>query len=179
MRIHLFGASGSGVTTLGEALAARLSIPYFDADQYYWLPTEPPFEIRRDPVERNHLLKADIDRHSSWIIGGSLDTWGSDWQTLFDLVVFLWIPAEIRIQRLWQREIERYGPGIQQNPEQRQRSEAFIEWASGYDSGLQKGRSKPRHESWMQQLSCPVLRLEGDLTVEERVKAVLAAIDQR
>ncbi|WP_338876051.1 adenylate kinase [Spirosoma sp. SC4-14] len=178
MRIHLVGASGSGVTTLGEALAARLSIPYFDADAYYWLPTQPPFQVRHDPTVRNQLLKTDLNQHPNWIVGGSLDSWGSYWETLFDLVVYLWIPADIRIQRLWQREIDRYGFGAQQNAEQRQRSEAFIEWAAGYDSGLQQGRSKPRHESWLQQLSCPVLRLEGDLTVEERITAVLGAIDQ-
>lgn len=39
-RIQIFGASDSGVTTLGFALAERLDCPYFDSDEYLWLPTD-------------------------------------------------------------------------------------------------------------------------------------------
>jgi hypothetical protein len=35
-RIHILGASGSGTTTLGHALAARLQCPHFDTDAYFW-----------------------------------------------------------------------------------------------------------------------------------------------
>ena len=41
-RIHILGASGSGTTTLGRALAARLQCPHFDTDDCFWLPTDPP-----------------------------------------------------------------------------------------------------------------------------------------
>lgn len=43
MHIHITGASGSGTTTLGRALAQALGWRYLDADRYYWLPTSPPF----------------------------------------------------------------------------------------------------------------------------------------
>jgi adenylate kinase family enzyme len=33
-RIHILGAYGSGTTTLGRALAARLQYLYFDMDDY-------------------------------------------------------------------------------------------------------------------------------------------------
>jgi hypothetical protein len=39
-RIHILGASGTGTTTLGKALADRLNCPHFDADRFYWLPTD-------------------------------------------------------------------------------------------------------------------------------------------
>ena len=41
-RIHVFGASGAGVTTLGRALADALGTPHHDTDDYFWLPTTPP-----------------------------------------------------------------------------------------------------------------------------------------
>lgn len=37
-------------------------------------------------------------------------------------------------------------------------------------------RSKALHEKWMEKLMCPIIRLEGDLTVEERVKACIQKI---
>ena len=33
-RLHTLGASGSGTTTLGRALAERLQCPHFDTDDY-------------------------------------------------------------------------------------------------------------------------------------------------
>ena len=42
-RIHLFGASGCGATTLGAVLGERLDVPHLEADNYYWVPTDPPF----------------------------------------------------------------------------------------------------------------------------------------
>lgn len=173
MHIHIFGASGSGVTTLGQELSLRIAMPYFDADDYYWLPTDPPFQTKRDPAERNSLLKNDLNHHDDWVLGGSLDTWDNEFQSLFNWVVFLWIPTELRIERLKQREIERYGQHVLNDPIRRQQSDDFINWAAEYDSGLLKGRSKPRHEAWIQQLPCPVIRIEGDLTVEERIAVIL------
>jgi adenylate kinase family enzyme len=41
-RIHITGASGAGVTTLGRASANALAIPHHDTDDYFWQPTRPP-----------------------------------------------------------------------------------------------------------------------------------------
>lgn len=35
MRLHIFGTSGSGVNTLGQALAKHLQVPYFDNDAFF------------------------------------------------------------------------------------------------------------------------------------------------
>ena len=39
-RIHIVGASGAGVTTLGRAVADALAIPHHDTDDFFWLPTD-------------------------------------------------------------------------------------------------------------------------------------------
>jgi len=46
-RIHITGASGAGTTTLGEHLARALRCDHFDTDDYYRLPADPPFRIKR------------------------------------------------------------------------------------------------------------------------------------
>jgi adenylate kinase family enzyme len=43
MKIHIFGASGSGVSTLGKSLALQLKIPFYDADDFYWKKQIPLF----------------------------------------------------------------------------------------------------------------------------------------
>ena len=47
MRTLITGASGSGTSTLARSVAARLGIAVFDTDDYFWLPTSPPFVSKR------------------------------------------------------------------------------------------------------------------------------------
>ncbi|MEX1377920.1 MAG: hypothetical protein AB1Z23_10695 [Eubacteriales bacterium] len=55
-RIHIFGAAGSGVTTLGKALSEYINIPVFDYDDYYWENTDPPFSVERPKEKRLEMI---------------------------------------------------------------------------------------------------------------------------
>jgi len=61
-RVHILGASGAGPTTLAQALAARLGCPHYDVDDYFWLPSDPPFQHIRDREARRAMLSADLDK---------------------------------------------------------------------------------------------------------------------
>jgi adenylate kinase family enzyme len=171
MHINIFGASGSGVTTLGQALSEKLDYPYFDSDHYFWFTSDPPFTERRPPEERNALINKEMAGNESWILGGSVINWNNNWQ--FDLSVFLYIPQELRLQRLKDREHERYGDIIYTDKERNRLYNEFIEWARGYDELITNSRSLHSHKNWMNNLKTPLLVIEGDTTVEERVEAVV------
>jgi adenylate kinase family enzyme len=166
MRVLVTGASGSGTTTLGRALAVRLHVPFFDADDYYWLPTNPPFKAKRDSVSRLGLFLGDLRETQSAVVAGSVMSWGAELENSFSLVVFLTLNAEIRVARLRVRELAMLG---QIDPE-------FLEWAGQYEEGRLPGRSRRRHEQWLSERSCPVLRLDGDLSVDERLTRVVQAL---
>lgn len=175
-RIHVTGASGSGTTTLGRAIAARWRHAHLDTDAFFWEATDPPFTTKRAIDERLRLLGAALETHASWVLSGALDGWGASLQHRFDLVVFLWIPPELRMARLAARERERHGleaisPGGPLHGAHRE----FLAWAERYDSAGPEQRSLVRHRAWLETLRCPVLRLEGDLTVEERLAAIARA----
>jgi adenylate kinase family enzyme len=176
MHINIFGASGSGVTTLGQALSERLGYPYFDSDHYFWFPSDPPFIERRPPEERNAMINKEMAGNESWILGGSVINWNNNWQ--FDLSVFLYIPQELRLQRLKDREHERYGEIIYTDKERNRLYNEFIEWARGYDELITNSRSLHSHKNWMNNLKTPLLVIEGAITVEERVEAVLKKIEE-
>jgi adenylate kinase family enzyme len=174
MKLHLFGAAGSGVTTLGHALSEALAWPYFDTDDYFWLPTIPAFTDRRPAAERNAQLRADLQAHPRAIVGGSIGGWGDEWFGAFDFVVFLWLPPALRLQRLHEREYQRYD---QTDPAQVARTQAFLTWAAGYDTNSTGGsRTLANHTAWLTRFICPVLELRGDLSVAQRMNAVLAAL---
>ena len=108
-RIHIFGASGSGTTTIGKAVAEKLGYTHFDTDSYFWLPTEEPFTEARPTEERLRLMQTDLLRVDNWVLSGSLNGWGDPLIPLFDLVIFVYVPQDERIRRLKIREHKRYG----------------------------------------------------------------------
>jgi adenylate kinase family enzyme len=92
-RIHIFGASGSGTTTLASALSAKHGHRHFDTDDFYWLPTNPPYQQKRTPADRQTLLAKALAERDSWVLSGSLCGWGDPFLSQFELVVFLVVPA--------------------------------------------------------------------------------------
>jgi adenylate kinase family enzyme len=94
MRIHIVGASGAGTTTLGRALAGRLTCPHLDTDDAFWLPSDPPCQRIRDRAERQAVLGAELTRYPHWVLSGSLCGWGDLFVPLFQRVVFLWVPPD-------------------------------------------------------------------------------------
>ncbi len=166
MHIHITGASGSGCTTLAAALAGELGMRHLDADSYYWLPTSPPFRDKRPPTERLSLLSRDIQSSVGVVLSGSIVGWGAEIEDTFDLIVFLYLPASIRIERLRRRELEKYGLI----------DDAFLEWAALYDQGPPEGRSLGKHNAWLAMRRCQILRLEADESVETRLRHIHAAL---
>ena len=175
--VHITGASGSGVTTLGRALAEHLGWSHLDTDSFYWLPTDPPFRERRPPEPRMAMLRNAIAAaHEGWTLSGSLDGWGDPLIPDFRLVVFVFTPHPIRMARLMARERERYGEAIAPGGPMHAQHLEFVRWAEGYDHGDRTGRSLPRHEAWLSTLPGPVLRLDGALPTEVLMQTVLSRL---
>lgn len=178
MKIHIFGASGSGVTTTGNALAQKLHFEYLDSDDYFWNTSDVPFTVKRNPQERNSKIKSDLKNLENWILGGSSFQWGENVFPDFDLVIYLWIPPQIRMERLKKREFERYGNVIYTDPARIKQFEDFIEWAADYDNNTGiAGRNVQAHENWMESLRFPILRLSGDLTLQQRIDFIIEKIE--
>jgi adenylate kinase family enzyme len=177
MKIQIMGASCAGSTTLGKALAAQMGIPYFDTDDYFWAPSETPYTVKRHPDLRHEMIMADLNRHESWILGGSVIKWGEHWRTMFDLVVFLYIPHELRMQRLHTREVERYGDLIFTDPQRAAQYQEFVAWAAKYEDITFSGRNIKAHEYWLKVVNAKKLEIRGDTTVEERIDRVMSILD--
>ncbi|WP_342086138.1 shikimate kinase [Dyadobacter sp. OTU695] len=170
MKVHIMGASCAGSTTLGNALARKYGIPYFDTDDFFWEWSKVPYTIRRDAAVRSRMLQEAISQTGNYIVGGSLISWGEQWLSMFDLVVFLHVPKEIRMQRLVNRELERYGDIVYTDPDRSRLFREFYEWASKYDERDFSGRNIRVHEEWLSKVSCRIVEIRGDTTVEERMR---------
>jgi adenylate kinase family enzyme len=179
MQIHITGASGSGTTTLGLALSERLRVTHFETDDYFWTPSDPPFEEPCPMPERLDRLAGDLDLAPGWVLSGSLCGWGDPLIPRFDLVVFLLVPTGVRLARLRDREQQSFGrAALAPGGRMHANHAAFLEWAASYDAGGLDARSLARHTAWLAALRRPVVRFEGEIAVEKQVEAVVAALGE-
>lgn len=160
-KIHIFGASGSGVTTLGTALGEHLGIQHLDTDYYYWEPSNPPFQHKTLPENRIRRIQADIRNQHDWVLSGSLCNWGNPLLVDLTIAVYLELDSTIRLKRLRNREVQRYGDRIKPGGDMHKQHLEFIAWAKSYDHAKAPIRSYDLHKIWMKDIQCPILKLDS------------------
>ncbi len=172
-KIYVFGASGSGVSTLGEALAAQIKLPWFDNDTFYWKESDIPFTDANPPEVRASLLKDAVSHLESWVLSGSCCGWGDDVTKYADYAVFLSAGPDIRVERVKQRESGRFGLRIMPGGDMHEEHVKFVEWVAQYDDGSLGGRSRAKHEDWMSCFENKIIRLNSEVGVESLISEVV------
>ena len=171
--IHIFGPSGSGTTSLGRMLCREPGFFLMDTDDYFWLPTNPPFTAKRPIPERLMLMERDIALHENVVISGSLTDWGDPLIPFFTLAVRLEMDPALRLERITQRERQRFGSRIDPGGDMYETHRAFLAWAAQYDTAGPEQRSRVKHDQWQTLLPCQLLRLDGAAPLEENFQRIL------
>lgn len=169
-RVHLLGASGGGTTTLARALADHWAVPHADDDDYFWVPTNPPYVEKRPEGERVALMQNLFVPREAWVLSGSMVGWGEVVVAESDAVVFLSLHPGERLRRLEESESRRRAGADYDGAAWDQ----FIDWAKGYDDPMFSGRSREGHEAWLATVDKPVLRLDSAAPVAELPATILA-----
>ncbi|WP_124066354.1 AAA family ATPase [Clostridium sp. E02] len=146
--IHLYGASGSGTSTIGKKICDELGYRFMDTDDYFWMPTNPRFTTKREKNERLRLMREDIKVFENVVISGSLVDWGDELIPLFTLVIRVVTDTDIRIDRLHKREYRSIDM-----------------------------RSKAKHDDWQQLLSCHQIIIDGAKDLDDNFDALKQEID--
>ncbi len=171
--IHLYGAAGSGTSTLGRLLANRLDLRFMDTDDYFWMPTDPPFTQKRERSKMLSLLQRDIDESDGAVLSGALCGWGDALIEQFTLAVRVVTPTCVRLERLKSREEARFGERIHPRGDMHAAHIAFLAWAAQYDEGGLDMRSKAEHDRWENTLPCKRITVFGEKPLEENINLLL------
>ena len=175
--LYIFGASGSGTTTLGRAAGEALGWRHLDIDDYYWLPTDPPYMTARPREERLPLLRRDMEGAPGVVLTG----WGHGWMEPllpeFTLAVRLVLEPSERLRRLEQRERSDFGSRVDPGGDMHEQFQAFMDWAARFDEGGLDIRSKASLDAWQERLTCPVMTLDSAASVGENLAVVLARME--
>ena len=175
-RIHIIGGSGSGTSSLGKAVCNKIGYKHFDSDNYLWLRTKEPYTEMRSEEEYIGLMGKDLTNNDKWILSGHVSFGlGNVYMPLYELVVFIYVPSAIRMERLKKREHERYGDRILPGGDRYKNVRQFIEYAAEYDTGVGR-RSLQAHKKWLTSVNCSVLEITNE-SFEDSVSFLIEAMD--
>lgn len=170
--VHIYGASGSGTSTIGKFIAFKSGHFFMDTDDYFWESTDPPYTTKRNSSERIALMKSDIAKHDKVVISGSLVDWGDELIPFITLAIRVETDTEIRIDRLKKRERAQFGNRIDMGGDMYENHRDFIDWAASYDHGGLDMRSRLKHDEWQKRLQCQLILLDGSLPVEKNFEII-------
>ncbi len=169
--IIIYGASGSGKTTVGKALAQRLNFQYFDFDDYFWnWDTEIPYTVTRPREEVIENMTNDMMKHPHFVLSGSMGGICKSLSSMFGLAILITVPTAIRIERLRKRESDMFGERILEGGDMYEQNLNFFEIAKQYDTDKPPSVCLERDEQWITEAPYPVLRLDGTKGISENVE---------
>jgi adenylate kinase family enzyme len=130
MRVNVKGISGSGKSTFGRELAARLDVPYLELDAVHHIGpnwTEATAEELQASVREFIASTPD-----GWVIDGNYE--GKLGDLVLDAaeqIVWLDLPLRVSMQRLWRRTTTRVRDDVELWGGNRERwRTAFVGWNS-------------------------------------------------
>lgn len=171
--ILVFGASGSGTTSLAKVLCEKLQYPHYDLDHYLWdWSAEIPFTKIRPRQLRIELLMQDISKHPHFVMSGSMDSYNEPFIPLFELVVFNSAPTDVRLQRVHLRELSLFKNRILDGGDMAKEHQQFLANVASYEKNT-GSPSRAFHQQWANSLPCPVVYTDGTLSLDENAKKVI------
>ena len=165
--IQICGLNGSGKSTLGKALAQALGFHFIDNEDLYFTRSAPdaPYADPRSREEAEQLLREEIQAHPDFVFAAVR---GNHAQIHYDYVVLIQVPRELRLERVRNRSLGKFGSRMLPGGDLFEQEEAFFRMVSE--------RSEDHVEKWLQTLQCPVISVDGTKPIGENVAYIVSLI---
>lgn len=170
--IHIFGASGSGTTTLAKAIAKKFGYHFIDTDEAIWENTEPPFSKTRPYPNRKKIVAEQLTTSEYNVISGAFVGWGDEFKEIVDLFIFMHLPVETRLKRIQTREENRFKERVLPGGDLYLQHLDFLDWVSQYEFLDESVRSLKQHLAWLKDVKKPLLIFEEILTIDSLLEKV-------
>lgn len=169
--ILVCGLNGAGKSTLGRALAERLGFAFLDNEDFYFPKTDPayPYADPRTREEVEKLLISAINGRKSFVFASVKGDYSEEVRRRFRYAVLVEVPREIRLQRVKNRSLQRFGDRALPGGDLYDSEERFFE--------LVKSRAENTVTDWISELSCPIIRVDGRRAVAENVEVIASRIN--
>ena len=165
--IIVFGLNGSGKSTLGRELASVLDYKFMDIEDYFFIESYIPYTKQRTIEEYLSLMLSDIKKHDNFVLSSVKGNFGEEISSLYKLGVFIDVPYDIRIKRVEQRAIDKFGERVKIGGDMYESEKEFLEFV--------KSRNIESVKQWSETLNCPIIQIDGTRDIIENVRLIKEA----
>ncbi|MBI9015145.1 MAG: AAA family ATPase [Clostridiales bacterium] len=162
--IIVFGLNGSGKSTLGKELANILNYKHMDIEDYFFFESDIPYTKQRTRQEYLSLMIEDIKEHNNFVLSAVKGEFGADISSLYKLGVFIDVPYDIRIKRVEQRSIDKFGDRVKAGGDMYESEKEFLEFV--------KSRDVEDIKKWSDTLDCKIIRVDGTNDILDNAKLI-------
>ncbi|MBQ7670025.1 MAG: AAA family ATPase [Clostridia bacterium] len=170
MGILICGLNGVGKSTVGKALAERLSYRFIDNEDLFFPKDEPSYEYDRPrgKAEVIHILNDLISEDLSFVFCAVRGDYGDKFLSALDHIIYIYVPRKERDRRVFNRSYEKFGDRMLEGGDLYERENSFI--------ALAQNRPDDYVERWIETVNIPVIRIDGTRPVEENVEYLALAL---
>jgi adenylate kinase family enzyme len=162
--ICVCGLNGSGKTTLAEALAKELNFKHMDVENYYFTFVDNPYSSSKTREEVEQLVLEDIKQNPCFVFSAVNGNMTEEINGYYSIVIYLEVPLEIRMRRIRQRAIDKFGNRVLIGGDMYEQEEKFFAYA--------EKRTPDKIENWLKTIPCKVIRLDGTKPILESIEAI-------
>lgn len=168
--IAIVGGNGSGKTTLGKALAELLGYKHMDNEDYYFVDSTVPYAKSRTKEEVMELVLADMQKHPKFVWTSVNGDMGPEINALIDCIVYIQAPLDVRIERVKQRAVEKFGERVMEGGDMYEQEQKFFRFVAD--------RSLDAVDAWTQSMNCPVIYVDGERPIAENLLKIKENLDK-
>lgn len=173
MGILICGLNGCGKSTLGKALADRIGFHFIDNENLFFERTELSISYTnpRSHREAEEIFAKEIIEHPNFIFAAVTGNYGKDILSLYQYVILVETPKNIRIQRIRERSYQKFGKRMLPGGDLYQQEEAFFRFA--------EERPGYHVESWITKanIKCPVIRVDGTGNIDDNIEYIIKSLN--
>jgi len=169
-RMLICGGNGAGKSTLAKALAHKLGWYYKDIEEYFFPKTNADYiyESARTKEEVTSLLLEDLKHHPNFIFAAVKGDYGEEVISMFTCTVYIRVPKQIRMKRIYERSYEQFGNRILPGNDLYEQEKSFFEMAAK--------RSDREVGEWLNSINIPIIPVDGTQPIEKNVEMIVQAL---
>ena len=175
MGILVCGLNGTGKSTLGKVLAARMGYEFIDNEDLYFPKTDPSYMFSgpKSKEEVIRLLEERIRDSRRFVFAAVKGDYGEKLIASLDCIVLVEVPKQVRSRRVRERSRQKFGERMMPGGDLFDRES---QWFS-----LTESRPDSYVTDWLEtaRILCPVIRIDGTLPVEENVAHLTSVMHVR
>ena len=111
----------------------------------------------------------EVRKQPDFVFAAVQGDYGKEIIPMYSYVVLVEVPKQIRSQRVRNRSFAKFGSRMLAGGDLYEQEEAFFQMVDS--------RKDDVIENWLQQISCPIIRVDGTKPIEENLESIIQIIE--